>query len=229
MPQMKTVTMDGITYEIVDEQARTALSGLVSSVGQMQQNKADKSDIPTKVSQLENDSGYITAAQAADLIYPVGSVYLTMSSQSPAALFGGTWQQIAQGRMLMGSATQGSIEQNTGNLGLFGELSAEELAYKFEAGQRGGKFRHTLTSAESGVPVHAHPAGTDRAFATAPSGSTIGEKGAASGTAFYAPSIAADSNWYTQMNTANNTAANAANPHNNMPPYLTVNIWQRTA
>ena len=90
MPQMKTVTMDGKTYEIVDEQARTALGGLVSSVGQMQQNKADRSDIPTKVSQLQNDSEYITMAE----IFPVGSVCITTSNVSPDATYGGTWSLI---------------------------------------------------------------------------------------------------------------------------------------
>lgn len=90
MPQMKTVTMDGKTYEIVDEQARTALGGLASSVGQMQQNKADRSDIPTKVSQLQNDSEYITMAE----IFPVGSVCITTSNVSPEATYGGTWSLI---------------------------------------------------------------------------------------------------------------------------------------
>ncbi len=34
--------------------------------------------------------------------YPVGSIYQSTSYTSPAALFGGTWQEIAQNRVLMG-------------------------------------------------------------------------------------------------------------------------------
>ena len=36
--------------------------------------------------------------------YPVGSIFQTVSSTSPAALFGGTWQEIAQNRVLMGAS-----------------------------------------------------------------------------------------------------------------------------
>lgn len=219
MDPMSTLAMPGITFEITDAQARQDIETLNTAMTEAQkaiQGKADISAVPT-------------TAGIVDLIYPVGSVYLSVNSTNPAKLFGGTWQQISQGRMLMGAATQGSIQQNTGNTGLFGTLDSNELNYKFEAGQLGGKYRHTLTAAESGLPSHVHPAGTDRAYASAPAGSTIGEKGAASGTAFYTPSILADSNWYTQQNTGSNNTANAKNPHNNMPPYMAVNIWQRTA
>lgn len=36
--------------------------------------------------------------------YPVGSIYQSTSYTSPAALFGGTWQEIAQDRVLMGAS-----------------------------------------------------------------------------------------------------------------------------
>lgn len=36
--------------------------------------------------------------------YPVGSIFQIVSSTSPAALFGGTWQEIAQNRVLMGAS-----------------------------------------------------------------------------------------------------------------------------
>ena len=37
--------------------------------------------------------------------YPVGSIFQTVSSTSPAALFGGTWQEIAWNRVLMGAGS----------------------------------------------------------------------------------------------------------------------------
>ena len=37
--------------------------------------------------------------------YPVGSIFQTVSSTSPAALFGGTWQEIAFNRVLMGAGS----------------------------------------------------------------------------------------------------------------------------
>lgn len=36
--------------------------------------------------------------------YPVGSIFQTVSTTSPAALFGGIWQEIAQNRVLMGAS-----------------------------------------------------------------------------------------------------------------------------
>ena len=36
--------------------------------------------------------------------YPVGSIYQSTDRTSPAALFGGTWQEIAQNRVLMGAS-----------------------------------------------------------------------------------------------------------------------------
>lgn len=37
--------------------------------------------------------------------YPVGSIYQSTDPTSPAALFGGTWQEIAQNRVLMGASS----------------------------------------------------------------------------------------------------------------------------
>ena len=45
--------------------------------------------------------------EAADKLgyYPVGSIYQSTDPTSPAALFGGTWQEIAQNRVLMGAGS----------------------------------------------------------------------------------------------------------------------------
>lgn len=44
------------------------------------------------------------SADSALAAYPVGSIYQSTSSTSPAALFGGSWQEIAQNRVLMGAS-----------------------------------------------------------------------------------------------------------------------------
>lgn len=62
-------------------------------------------------------------------IYPVGAIYISTVSTSPAILFGGTWQQI-QGRFLL--AAGGG----------------------YAAGGTGGAATHTLTAAE--LPAHSH-------------------------------------------------------------------------
>lgn len=45
------------------------------------------------------------SADSALAAYPVGSIFQTVSTTSPAALFGGTWQEIAQNRVLMGAGS----------------------------------------------------------------------------------------------------------------------------
>lgn len=53
---------------------------------------------------LTVDADGVLSADSALAAYPVGSIFQTVSSTSPAALFGGTWQEIAQNRVLMGAS-----------------------------------------------------------------------------------------------------------------------------
>ena len=53
---------------------------------------------------LTVDADGTLSADSALAAYPVGSIFQTVSSTSPAALFGGTWQKIAQNQVLMGAS-----------------------------------------------------------------------------------------------------------------------------
>jgi hypothetical protein len=66
------------------------------------------------------------------LVYPVGAVYISTNSTSPASFVGGEWVQIA-GRVLVGVGTS-------------------DQAYA--AGGTGGESKHTLTVDE--IPPHKH-------------------------------------------------------------------------
>ena len=66
-------------------------------------------------------------------IYPVGSIYMSVNSTDPSALFGGVWERIAQGRTLIG---QGTSDKS------------------FSAGATGGASTHKLTTSE--IPSHQH-------------------------------------------------------------------------
>jgi hypothetical protein len=54
---------------------------------------------------LTVDADGTLSADSALAAYPVGSIFQTVSTTSPAALFGGTWEQIAFNRVLMGAGT----------------------------------------------------------------------------------------------------------------------------
>lgn len=66
--------------------------------------------------------------------YPVGSIYLSITTTNPSTYFGGTWSQIAQGRTLVGVDTS-QTEFNT-------------------VKQTGGEKTHKLTVEE--MPSHHH-------------------------------------------------------------------------
>ena len=55
----------------------------------------------------QSEAGLMSAAdkKRLDNLYPVGSIYQSTARTSPAALFGGTWQEIAQNRVLMGAGS----------------------------------------------------------------------------------------------------------------------------
>ena len=53
---------------------------------------------------LTVDADGTLSADSALAAYPVGSIFQTVSTTSPAALFGGTWEEIASDRVLMGAS-----------------------------------------------------------------------------------------------------------------------------
>lgn len=76
---------------------------------------------------LTVDADGTLSADSALAAYPVGSIFQTVSTTSPAALFGGTWQEIAQNRVLMGasyahvagSTVEAGLPNITGSVGRF--------------------------------------------------------------------------------------------------------------
>lgn len=141
-----------------------------------------------------------------DLIYPVDSIYLSVNSADPNLLWPGTtWVRI-EDRFLLGAGSS------------------------YTEGATGGEATHTLTTGE--MPSHGH--GTDSSthttFVIARGGNNyaIARKGYASGNNnyAYANTTASDANLSRLGQTG---AAGGGAAHNNMPPYLVVNIWKRTA
>lgn len=52
-----------------------------------------------------------------DLIYPIGSIYISVDATNPSKWFGGTWQSFGSGRTLVGvdtSQTEFNTVQKTG-------------------------------------------------------------------------------------------------------------------
>lgn len=141
--------------------------------------------------------------------YPVGTIYMSTVPTSPATLFGGTWEALEQGRVLL---SQGE---------------------NYPAGSTGGEATHTLTSNE--MPPHTHSGSAASGGAHTHTINSKGNTGDNSGSTLLSSS---DNNGYNKTFkidssgshshtvTINSTGDGAA--HNNMQPYLAVYMWKRT-
>ena len=146
-------------------------------------------------------TAFVQAALQA--LHPVGSIYTSTAATNPGTTFGfGTWVQFGAGRVLMGDG------------GSFG------------AGTTGGSndaivvsHNHTATSVVTD-PSHFHvvpPPGASVSGGAQPTGSGTGGNGQTN----------AATTGITVSTT--NTAAGVSGTNANLPPYIVVYIWNRTA
>lgn len=87
-----------------------------------------------------------------DIIYPVGSIYESVSSTSPSELFGGTWSQIGNNRVLMNTTT------------------ASKLGTTVNSGLPNITGTFTLTSDSNNAGIDAYGSGSGAISATNPTG-----------------------------------------------------------
>lgn len=122
-----------------------------------------------------------------DVVWPVGSLYLSMQATDPGELFGGQWQRIRD-RFLLAAGDS------------------------YAAGESGGQATHTLTTEE--LPAHRH-----------------GWKGyIRSGSCANDYKMAIFGTDTVDLSDGDGPqSAGGGKAHNNMPPYLAVYIWRRTA
>lgn len=128
-----------------------------------------------------------------DMVYPVGSIYLSVSGTDPQTLFGGTWVRLEDVFLLAAGA-------------------------KHAAGSTGGEESHILTEDE--IAPHKH------AMAYGPESSASGTGFSYGIAAGCATNAAGGRGYASNLGTF---SAGGGQPHNNMPPYLAVYTWKRTA
>ena len=132
--------------------------------------------------------------------YPVGSIYISINDTNPKVFFGGTWEKINSKFLIASGTAQGEA----------GEI------YNFAVGGTGGEYSHKLTVNE--MPKHGHYSGdtSDGFLAHATGGSNW--KGG------FTKTTSGEMFWYRQPNDIGGNGY-----HNNLPPFLVVNMWKRTA
>lgn len=166
----------------------------------------DLGKAPPKVAVLD-DSGQVYYRTPADLIYPVGSVYIAFNDTNPSMLFGGTWERI-KNTFLWAVGSDGQ-----------------------DLGFRGGEATHTLTANE--IPHHEHDirqyGNTSKTF---PSSVAVSDPSQST----YATQIGYVTSGWLKSNVtwggelvAGSMRNSGGDAHNNMPPYIYVSMWRRIA
>lgn len=179
-------------------------------------NHDDRYYTETEIDTALNDK--VEESDLLDLIYPKGSIYMKKGTGTTSVCpiqqtLGGTWTRI-ENRFLYASEGEQGI------------------------GTTGGSETVTLTAAQSGVPAHGHGMAHNHnhnhsaiGYVNTGGGGTarripIGyDNTSAAGTL----TTSSDRTASSKSDTDNNTAQDASEAHSNMPPYIIVNVWERTA
>ena len=162
----------------------------------------DFTEINNKISEANN-----TISNYWNKVYPVNSIYMSVNSTSPATLFGGTWVQLKD-RFLLGAGDTYSNNSTGGST-----QHSHNYALQF-----GGYYRS--------VSLESNPQGGLISYAT---DGTETVTTAVSVGSYTAPinNNATTSNKEVSMGHYRSTANTSYT--SNLPPYLTVYIWKRTA
>ena len=146
-----------------------------------------------------------------NLLYPVGSVYLSMNDTNPSILFGGTWERINDAYLWATSGSSG------GYIG--GSLTTGSTVLTVDQ-----------------IPSHGHSISSSGAH----SHSSQGRKNSGSGGGAVFESFGGASSYRTvriprtgddgaHTHTANNTGGGQGHTHTINPTYVNVIMWKRTA
>lgn len=151
----KTIDLNGdinTTYkvhlEVVDDYGGSSVSPVLSVFGQTRVLNITKDGTGIALGKMASSSELfdcrwdanfensisIKGINIFDLIYPVGSIYISVNEADPSTLFGGTWERLKD-RFLLGAGDT------------------------YTVGSTGGEATHTLTLAE--LPPHAHSVRVD--------------------------------------------------------------------
>ena len=167
----------------------------------------------TAVTQSSTDSSTKVATTAfvqavAQVLFPVGAIYSATVSTNPATLLGfGTWTAFGAGRVLIGAGTGGGATYTAGSTG--GSKDAITVSHTHTA---------TSTVTDSGHSHTGVAGGGGTFYQRYNSGTGADSSGASTASATTGVTVA------TTIASAGSSGTDA-----NLPPYVVVYMWQRTA
>lgn len=152
----------------------------------------------------------VSRSELLDLVYPVGSIYLSISSANPKTIFGGEWERWANGKFIVGvdaNDADFSTVQKSG-----GSKQVQSHTHTFTTDTKelvGEAYAKTYLAADDPTGIitkewedtRVTPSGTDK-----------------------------DKNVRYKINATHNhtgTTNATGDKNNNLPPYITCYIWRR--
>lgn len=131
-----------------------------------------------------------------DSVYPIGSIYISVSDVSPANFLGGTWKEFAKGRTIVGIDSTNNTNTRFKKPRATGGLETVKLEI-------------------SQLPEHSH------SIKMSVSTGAIQDTNA-----FTNIGIKSES---SPINYGDTNKAGLNQPHENMPPYIVVYMWERVS
>ena len=227
--------------EMKDQLSEDAAGHLQNEIDELEDGKIDREDI---VDDLETDDAEkpLSAAMGKklkdekldnsairlkeaiiDLVYPVGSIYQSTVNVSPATFMGGTWQSI-RGKFLFAE----------NDLRAAGDEGGEETVVlnleHMPAHNHGSQLQESVLTMS---PASLTRDGTSyKKFDSATGNIIVGNTQSSS---YSSSQVKQISGTYTGADTATfklqhtHQTQGSGNAHNNMPPYLSIYMWKRTA
>ena len=236
---------------VVDDVANATNDGNGNNIVNTYATKEELNTAKTDASKIYATKEELGDSLNFDKIYPIGSIYMSMNGTNPSTLFGGTWEQIKNGFLLStgytipsprweylcaenehftlngdtqvrfganGKFVTGTFHAGTylASVDAFGSDPANGVPKHVEIyretiylGDAGGEDKHTLTVDE--IPPHRHTQTVS--LSHTPNTSYV----------------VAEGQYQTPETPILSSETGGGQAHNNMPPYLAVYMWKRTA
>lgn len=160
----------------------------------------------TNATDAVKNIGAIKDSEVLNATYPVGSIYMSVSSTNPGELFGGTWTQMKDKFLLAAGDT-------------------------YSAGSTGGsadavvvKHTHSVSGTAASAGAHTHTINMRNSTSSSDWNATRKTSKAHSGWA-----RCKNAGAHTHSVSGKTASAGKSGTGANMPPYLTVYMWERTA
>ena len=145
------------------------------------------------------------AENIINLVYPVGSIYMSVNNVSPATFLGGTWTQIKD-KFLLSAGDSYAAGSTGGAASHTHEYGIQFGGYYRDIAMESNTHAGVLQHGKSGVPVPATSVGS-----------------------FEAPINDSSTTAIKTVSMGHYASVADTSITSNMPPYLTVYMWQRTA